>query len=264
MTARAIHAFTDGWTITHRNLAHWTRQPAQLVVALAFPIMMVLMFGYLFGGAMTVPGGGDYLEFLLPGMFGMTMAFGLEGTAISVATDAAKGVTDRFRSMPMARSAVVVGRSLADMLGTVVVLAGLIGCGLLVGWQWRCGPGAALLAIGLLLLLRFAFLWIWIYLGLLLGRPENVAVVQILIWPFGFLSNAFVSAETMPGPLRAIAEWNPLSSTISAARELFGNPGHGDASWAAQHAIELAIAWPIALLAIFVPLAVRRYQALGR
>jgi ABC transporter DrrB family efflux protein len=220
---------------------------------------MVLMFGYVFGGAMSVPGGGSYLDFLLPGMFGMTMVFGLEGTAIAVATDLGKGVTDRFRALPIARSAVVVGRSVADMLHSVLVLAVMLGCGRLVGWDWNHGPLAALAAIGLLLLLRFAFLWIGIYLGLVLGRPENVVVVQILIWPFGFLSNAFVATETMPAGLATVAAWSPLSSTIAAARGLFGNPGGG-----ADHAIAMAIVWPMILLAIFVPLAIRRFAALSR
>jgi ABC-type polysaccharide/polyol phosphate export permease len=254
-----VIALADGWTMTTRNFAHWVRQPAQFVVGLAFPIMMVLMFGYVFGGAMTVPGGGSYLEFLLPGMFGMTMVFGLEGTAVSVASDLSKGVTDRFRALPIARSAVVVGRSLSDMLHSALVLVVMVGCGRIVGWDWHNGVQAALAALGLLLLLRFAFLWIGIYLGLLLGRAENIVVVQILVWPFGFLSSAFVATETMPAGLASVAAWNPISSTIAAARMLFGNPGGG-----ADHAIVLAIVWPLVLLAIFVPLAVRRYAALSR
>lgn len=254
-----IAALADGWTMTTRHFAHWRRQPAQLVIGMAFPIMVLLMFAYLFGGAMSVPGGGDYRAFLVPGMFGMTMAFGLEATVVAVATDAGRGVTDRFRALPTARSAVVVGRSLADMAASAIVLAGLIGCGLLVGWDWHRGPLAALAAIGLLLLLRFAFLWVGIYLGLLAGRPENAMVVQLLVWPFGFLSNAFAAPETMPGGLAAVAAWSPLSATVTAARTLFGNPGGGD-----ERAVLLAFAWPAVLLAIFVPLAIRRYTNLGR
>ncbi|MBV8931659.1 MAG: ABC transporter permease, partial [Kutzneria sp.] len=153
-------AVADGWTITRRDLTHWVRQPTPIILGLLFPIMLVLMFGFLFGGAIAVPGGGDYREFLLPGMFVMTVAFGVEGTMIAVTTDAARGVTDRFRSMPMAQSAVVVGRNGADMLDSVLVLAAMIGCGLAVGWRWHGGPGATLAAVGLLLLLRFALLWV--------------------------------------------------------------------------------------------------------
>jgi ABC-2 type transport system permease protein len=190
-------AVVDAWTVTRRDLAHWARQPAVVVVGLLFPVMTVLMFGYLFGGAMSVPGGGDYREFLLPGMFALTMVFGIEATMVAVTSDAAKGVTDRFRSMPMAPSAVVAGRGIADMLSSTVGLAALIACGLAVGWRWHHGAGQALLGVGLLLLLRFALLWVGIYLGLLARSPEVVTAVQILVWPLGFLSNAFVAPATM-------------------------------------------------------------------
>ena len=224
-------ALTDAWTITGRDLAHWARQPAPLVVGVGFSVLMVLMFGYLFGGA----------------------------------TDAAKGVTDRFRSMPMAPSAVVVGRATADMLSSVLALAALIGCGLLVGWRWRGGTGDALLAVGLLLLLRFAVVWVGVYLGLLARSPETVTAVQTLVWPLGFLSNVFVATATMPGWLGAVAQWNPLSATVSATRELFGNPGVGaDGSWIAEHWLAMAVAWPLAIVAVFLPLSVRRYQRLRR
>jgi ABC-2 type transport system permease protein len=258
-------AVTDAWTITGRDLAHWARQPAPVIVGLLFPVLMVVMFGYLFGGAMTVPDGGDYREFLLPGMFGLTMLFGIEATMIAVTTDAARGVTDRFRSMPMAPSAVVAGRATADMLSSALGLAVLSGCGLAVGWRWDGGGDDALLAVGLLLLLRFAVVRVGVYLGLLAKSPEAVTAVQVLVWPLGFLSNAFVATATMPGGLGTIAQWNPLSATVSAARRLFGNPGVGaDGSWIAQHWLAMAIAWPLMLIAVFLPLSVRRYRRLRR
>jgi ABC-2 type transport system permease protein len=251
-------AIVDGWTVTGRDLAHWARQPFPAIVNLAFPVMVLLMFGYLFGGAMTVPGGGDYREFLVPGMLGLTMAFGVEATFTAVSTDAARGVTDRFRSMPMAPSAVVVGRSVADMLNSAVSLVVLIACGLLMGWRWHNGFAAALGAVGLLLLLRFAFVWLGVYLGLLLKRPEAVMALQILVWPIGFLSNVFISPEAMPSWLGVLAEWNPISATVSAARGLFGNPG-----WAGEHPVLPAVLWPLILIAVFFPLSVRLYQRLG-
>jgi ABC-2 type transport system permease protein len=258
-------AVIDAWTITGRDLAHWVRQPTPVVVGLLFPVLTLVMFGYLFGGAMSVPGGGDYREFLVPGLFALTMVFGVEATMVAVTTDAARGVTDRFRSMPMAPSAVVVGRSTADMLNSMLGLAVLIACGLVVGWRWRGSAGEALLAVGLLLLLRFALVWVGIYLGLLARSPEAVTAVQILVWPLGFLSSAFVATATMPGWLGTIAEWNPLSATVSATRDLFGNPGVGvDASWIAQHRLLMAIVWPLAIIAAFLPLSVRRYQRLSR
>jgi ABC-2 type transport system permease protein len=261
-------AIADAWTVARRDLIHWFRQPFGIVVTLLFPVMLVLMFGYLFGGAMSVPGGGasgggDYREFLLPGMFAMTMAFGLEATMTSVATDAARGVTDRFRSMPMAPSAVVLGRSMADMLNSVLGLSVMVACGLLVGWRWNESIGEALLAVGLLLLLRFSLLWVGIFLGLVARSPEAVAAVQILVWPILFLSNTFVAPETMPGWLGAISEWNPLSATVAATRELFGNPGWGGETWAARNALLMAVLWPMAIFAVFFPLSVRRYRRLS-
>jgi ABC-2 type transport system permease protein len=256
-------AGADGWTITQRDLLHWARQPDQLIIGLLFPVLLVLMFGYLFGGGMVVPGGGSYREFLLPGMFAMTMVFGVETTFAAVTTDAARGVTDRFRSMPMAPSAVVAGRSAADMLNSTLGLAVMVACGLAVGWGWHRGAAPALAAFGLLLLLRFALVWAGIYLGLVMRRPEALVAVQILVWPLGFLSNAFVAPATMPGWLGAIAEWNPLSATVAATRELFGNPGWGGDSWIAQHGVLMAIVWPVLLVAIFFPLSVRRYRRLG-
>ena len=262
-------AVADAWTVAHRDLIHWVRQPFGLVVGLLFPVMVVLMFGYLFGGAITVPGespsgGGDYREFLMPGMFAMTMAFGLERTLVSVSSDATRGVTDRFRSMPMAPSAVVLGRSIADMLNSALGLAVMVACGLLVGWRWHGSVGEALSAMGLLLLLRFSLLWVGIFLGLVVKGPESVVAVQILVWPVLFLSNTLVPPETMPGWLGAISEWNPLSATVAAARELFGNPGWGGESWIAQNTLLMAIVWPLAIFAVFFPLSVRRYHRLSR
>jgi len=260
-----IAALRQGWVVTLRDLKHWVREPWTPIFGIAFSVMLLLVFGYLFGGAMAVPGGGDgYREFIMPGMFAMTMAFGLEATMIAVSTDAQKGVTDRFRSMPIAPSAVVSGRAGADMLSSVLGLAVIMGAGLLFGWQAHNGPLQALAAVGLLLLLRFALLWVGIFLGLVIKGPESVVMVQILVWPVTFLSNAFVAPGTMPGWLGTIAEWNPLSSTVAATRDLFGNPSWGADSWVAEHALLMAIVWPVVLIAIFAPLSVRRFQRLSR
>ena len=202
-------ALLDAWTITRRDLAHWARQPGPVVVAWLFPVMVLLMFGTLFGGAIDSPGG-DYYDYLVPGMFTMTMLFGLEATMTAVSTDAARGVTDRFRSLPMNGSAVVVGRCLADLLGSVVGLAVMVVSGLALGWRWHEGVAAAVAAVGLLLLLRGALLFVGIHLGLVAKGPESVVAVQILVWPVLFLSNAFVDVATMPGWLATLVEWNPL------------------------------------------------------
>jgi ABC-2 type transport system permease protein len=241
-------AMADSWTVTRRDLIHWSRQPFGIIVTLLFPVMLVLMFGYLFGGAISLPGGkaaggGDYREFLMPGMFAMTMAFGLEATMMSVSTDAA---------------------SIADMMSSALGLSVMIACGLLIGWRWHESIGQALLAVGLLLLLRFSLLWVGIFLGLMVKSPEAVAAVQILIWPVLFLSNTFVAPETMPGWLGAISEWNPLSATVAAARELFGNPGWGGETWISQNSLLMAVLWPTVIFAVFFPLSVRRYRRLSR
>jgi ABC-2 type transport system permease protein len=256
------YALVDSWTMTRRELAHWARRPVQVLVALVFPVMMLLMFGHLFGGGRGVEGG--YIPYLVPGMLALTMAFGLEGTMIAVTRDLDKGVIDRFRSMPMASGAVLVGRATADMLQSALNLAVMLGVGYALGWRAHGGAGALLAAVGLLLLLRFAMLWIGIHLAMIAGKPEMVQAVQILVWPVGFLSNAFATPETMPGWLGAGVEWNPLSATATAVRDLFGDQGATSASWAAEHAVLLAVAWPLALTAAFFPLAVRRFSRLDK
>jgi len=257
-------ALADTWTLTLRGMQHWIRQPLSVVAGMSFMIMLVVLFGFLFGGAMSVPGGGNYLEFLMPGMFVMTMAFGIGETMAYMAADAERGVTDRFRSMPMASSAVVVGRSITDMIYATVGLGVMVATGLVMGWRPHGGIAETAAAIGLLLLLRFAVLWVGIYLGLLVPGPSAVNAVWTLLFPFTMVTVTFAASETMPAWLGFIAEWNPLSATVYATRELFGNPGAGGASWVAQNATLMAIAWPLILLAVFLPLSVHRYRNLSR
>jgi ABC-2 type transport system permease protein len=248
------YALTDSWTMTRRELAHWARQPVQVVVNLVFPVMLLLMFGYLIGGGRGVQG--SYIDYLVPGMLALTMAFGLEGTMIAVTQDLNKGVIDRFRSLPMANGAVLVGRSAADMLQSALSLFVLMGVGYALGWRVDGGPRAFLGAVGLLLLLRFAMLWIGIHLALVAGKPEMVQAVQILVWPVGFLSNALAHPESMPDWLGSVVEWNPMSATATAVRDLFGGTGTDQ--------VAAAVVWPVVLLAVFFPLAVRRFGRLSK
>ncbi|MGC4772754.1 ABC transporter permease [Micromonospora sp. DT44] len=251
--------------MTRRNMIHVVRAPEELILYFSLPIMFVLVFGYVFGSGMQVAGGGNYREFLLPGVFVMTMLYGLGATATGVAMDLSRGVVDRFRSMPMARSALMTGRSAADLLRALLEMSTLLICGLLVGWQWRQGVGKALLAVGLLLLLRVAITWAGIYLALLVRNPDTVGVIVFpAAFPLSAISNVFVSPELMPPVIGTISEWNPLSATVAATRELFGNPGLGGDSWPAEHALLLAVLWPVLLIATFAPLAVRRYRRLSR
>lgn len=264
--SRLAWAITDAWVITCRDLAHWRQQPGAVIVnILLFPITIVLMFGYLLGGAMTVPGGGDYRGFLMPGMFAMTMVFGIGATLAAVSADAARGITDRFRSMPMAAPAVIAGRAAADMLNSAAALAVLTGCGFLMGWHPHHGAARAIAALGLLLLLRFAFVWIGVYLGLrFYPSPEAVTAARTLEFPIGFLGNPFVAVSTMPAWLGAIALWNPLSSTVTAARQLFGDATGARPSWITDHAVLMAVAWPLLLIAVFFTLSLHRYRHLSR
>ncbi|MEJ8636473.1 ABC transporter permease [Streptomyces sp. NPDC006475] len=255
----STYALTDSWTMTRRELAHWARQPVQVVVGLVFPVMLLLMFGYLIGGGRGVEGA--YVNYLVPGMLALTMAFGLESTMLAVTQDLNKGVIDRFRSMPMADSAVLVGRSTADMLQSALSLLVMVGVGYAIGWRWHGSFVAFLGALGLLLLLRFAMLWIGIHLAMVAGKPEMVQAVQILVWPVGFLSNAFAAPESMPGWLGAAVQWNPMSATATAVRDLSGIPVDG--GWAAEHAQLLAVLWPVLLVGVFFPLAVRRFRRLS-
>lgn len=262
--ARLRWAIHDGLTVTRRDLTHWIRSPEEIFGGLMFPILSVLLFGYVFGSAMVVPGGGDYREFLMPGLFGMTMVFGLVITASAVVTDTSRGITDRFRSMPMASSAVVAGRSIADMVRAALDLAALILCGLAVGWSSHGSFGATMGAIGLLLLLRFALIWVGIYVGLLLRTPESATALFPLILPFAMIANTFVAPALMPSWLGYASEWNPMSATVAATRELFGNPGIGGETWAAHHPMLMAVLWPVVLIVIFFPLSVRRFQTMSR
>ena len=269
LIARMRWACSDGWTVACRNLIRLVGEPAEVFLGLLIPIMMIFAFGYVLGSAMAVPGAapgaGGYREFLVPGMFVMTMLYGVASTATGVALDAEKGVIDRFRSMPMASSAVVTGRSVADMIRALADVVLLVVCGRLVGWQWHNGLGQALAAVGLLLLLRLALIWIGIYVGLVVPTPDSAGLaVYPLTFPLTVLSSAFLPTTMMPGWLGTIAEWNPISATILATRELFGNPGIGGESWVAQNALLLAIIWRLLLMAIFVPLSVRRYRRLRR
>jgi len=258
-------ALADSWTIARRTVAHWRMQPGMVIFTWFFPVLILLMFGGLLGGAMEFPEGESYYELLVPGIFALAILFGLEGTMTAVTEDKSQGVTDRFRSLPMSSAAVVLGRCIADMLDSVVTLVLLVAAGLALGWRWHGGVLEALAAFGLLLLLRFALLWVGIFIGLTVKNAQSVTMVQVLVWPIGFLSSAFVATSTMPDWLGSITQWNPLSATATASRALFGNPDPSStATWIGTHAEVAAVISPLLLIAIFLPLSAHRFRTLSR
>lgn len=260
---RLFWTVADCWNVVRRGLTHYRRQPVSILWQLGFPILSVLLYGYVFGKAMQVPGGGDYKSFLMPGMFVMTMAMGFVSTATIFVNDAKKGVIDRFRSMPMAPSAVVAGRGATDLTVACAELGIMMATAYGMGWRPGFGPGFGK-AVALLLALRFALIWVGVWLGLLLPGPEQVGGLFAIVFPLTMISSIYVSPQQMPHWLGQVALWNPLSSTARATRGLFGAPTGTGTSWPEQHALLLAGAWPAALTLVFLPLAVRRFRRLSR
>jgi ABC-2 type transport system permease protein len=258
--------FTDGLTLVGRELQRLRQAPGQIVVILVFPAIMVLLFGYVFGSAIRVPGGGDYREFLMPGLFAMVTFTATQGVMVRMAADASRGVMDRFRSMPMARLAVPFGHTGADVLGGLLFVGIMAGAGLLVGWQPHRGVTYTIEAFLLMMLLRYALSWVGVYIGLVVKDEQMANQLVPLFLPFTMISNAFVPTDGMPGWLRFLANWNPVSALTAAFRDLFGNPGAptADAAWPIEHPVTAVLVWSAALLVVFVPLSIRTYARWGR
>lgn len=260
---RLGYAFADGFNIARRNVIKIRRVPEVLVAVLVTPLMMVLMFGYVFGSSIDIPGS-SYREFLIGGIFAMTLVFGATFTGAGLADDMQKGIIDRFRSLPMSRSAVVFGRTASDVIYNVLSLVIMAGAGLIVGWRIHNGIGNALIAFGLLLLFGYAFSWIMAYVGLIAPSVEVINNLSFMvIFPLTFIANTFVPAENLPGPLRVFAEWNPVSAVTHAARDLFGNipPGTPEpTAWSLQNAEIYTMIWIVVIIGIFAPLATRQYK----
>ena len=259
-------AITDSLLIGWRNLKRIPRIPELAIFAILQSIMFVLLFAFVFGGAIPLPGGGSYREYLMPGIYIQTLAFASITTAIGMADDMNKGLIDRFRSLPMARSAVLSGRTSADVVYNAGILVVLMLSGLVVGWGVHSSVWEFLVAIALMLAFTFAMAWIGVLLGLMVKTVEVAQQLGFLvIFPLPFLSNAFVPTETLPGVLQPIAEWNPISALVAATRELFGNPNPFPSdSFPGEHALLLSVLWTAGLIVVFAPLAVRRYRSIDR
>ncbi|MEC3958032.1 ABC transporter permease [Nocardia sp. CDC153] len=254
---------TDSVTVTKRNVIKIRRVPDVLIFSTLSPIMFVLLFAYVFGSAIKLQGT-SYREFLIAGIFAQTVVFGATFTGSSLAEDMQKGIIDRFRSLPMAPSAVLIGRTVADVVINVVSLVVMSLTGLLVGWRIRGSFLDAVLAYVLLLLFAYAVSWMMAVVGLLVRAPEvfNNASFMV-IFPLTFIANTFVPSENLPTVLRAVADWNPVSAVTQATRDLFGNTSplaQTPDVWPMRHPVVTTLIWVVVILAIFVPLALRQYK----
>ncbi|GAB2724108.1 ABC transporter permease [Streptomyces bullii] len=256
----------DSLVVAKRNLIRMSRIPEMVIFGLIQPIMFVVLFSYVFGGSMNIGGTTEssvYREFLMAGIFAQTVTFATAGAGAGIADDMHKGLIDRFRSLPMARGAVLTGRTLADLVQTALTLFVLAVVALLVGWRTHTNIGEVLAAFALLLLTGYAFTWIGAVIGLSVRTPE-AATSGGLIWlfPVTFISNAFVDTEQMTPWLRHVAEWNPFSATVQACRELFGNPGVSPSdAWPMQHPVWASLIYSVLIIAVFRTLAVRKYRS---
>ncbi len=259
----SLTAVSDGLVVAKRNLIKIKRVPDLLVFTTLQPIMFVLLFAYVFGGAIAVQGS-NYKEFLIAGIFAQTVTFGATLTGAGLADDMQKGIIDRFRSLPMSRSAVLIGRTVSDVVNNVIVVVVMALTGLVVGWRIRNSILEAIGGFLLLLIFSYAFSWIMAFVGLLAPSPEVVNnAAFVVIFPVTFVANTFVPLDSLPGPLKAFASWNPLSAVAQGSRELFGNipPGTPEpTSWALQHPVLYVLIWAAVILLIFVPLATRQYS----
>jgi ABC-2 type transport system permease protein len=266
MTAAA----RDGLIVTWRNLKRIPRIPELAIFAILQSIMFVLLFAFVFGGAIPLPGfegvPNAYREFLMPGIFAQTLVFAAGTTAIGMTDDVGKGIIDRFRSLPMARSAVLSGRSFADVAYNAGILVVLMLSGLFVGWTVHTGLGGLLAGVALALLFAFAMSWVGIWLGLKAPSVEVAnQVIFTVLFPITFISNVFVPPQTLPTWLQPVAEWNPTSTLTGALRELWGNPNpFASDSFPAQNPMLVTLGWVVLIVAVFAPLGVRRYRTMSR
>lgn len=263
-----VRALRDGNIVAQRNFVKIRRVPEILVSVLLSPIMFVLLFAYVFGGAIDPGNGVSYREFLIGGIFAQTVVFGATFTGAGLAEDMQKGIIDRFRSLPMSRAGVLVGRTASDIVYNVLSLLIMGLTGLLVGWRIRGSALDAVAAFALLLLFAYAFSWVMAFVGLIVPSVEVINNASFLvIMPLTFVSNVFVPLESFPSALRTFVEWNPVSAVTQATRELFGNTNPAAPVpdvWSMQHPAAYTLLWVVVLVAVFAPLSIARYRSRSR
>jgi ABC-2 type transport system permease protein len=259
---------SDVLVLTKRSIARIRNEPETLADVTFMPVIFILMFAYVFGGAIALPGRGSYHEYLIGGMLGMGLAQTAPGVAVALVTDMSTGLMDRFRSLPMSRWAVLVARSVAELLTQMISTAIVVCVGLAIGWRVHTNAGDVIAALALALLFGYAFTWAGVWLGMLLRSPEAAQQLGFIVFlPLTFISSAFVPTQGMPGWLQPVANWNPMSALAAACRHLFGNPNPAAAvhAWPMQHPELAVVCWSVGMLLVFAPLAVRLYRrkALG-
>ncbi|MDQ3104773.1 MAG: ABC transporter permease [Actinomycetota bacterium] len=253
-------------TVVWRNLLHIRRMPEMLLDVTIQPVMFTLLFAYVFGGSIAVRGA-DYREFLLPGIMAQTIVFSCFVVAVGLTNDLAKGIVDRFKSLPMSRASVLVGRSVSSLIHSSIGILVMAITGLLIGWRMREGFANALLAFGLLLLFGFSMIWFGIWVGSLLQSVEAVqGFMFTVMFPLTFVANTFAPTGDMPSWLRVVAEWNPVSSLTQACRNLWGNgdPALADAAFPLQHPVVASVLWSVIITVIFAPLAMAAFWRRSR
>jgi ABC-2 type transport system permease protein len=256
--AQLVGRLRDVWVMTRRNLVHIAREPMQLSDVTVQPVLFTVLFVYIFGSGMAVPGGGSYTNFAIAGLLTMNLVTSSMGTGVGIATDLATGMVERFRTLPMWRASVLVGRTVADLLSAAVCATIVALTGLVVGWRPTHGVLSVLGAFGVALLFSYALTWPTACLGLIAKAPESaMSIGFVIIFPLAFVSNALVPTLHMPSWLRLIADWNPVSAVTSSVRDLFGNinPVPPNSGWAVEHPLAAALAWSIGLIVVCAPLA---------
>jgi ABC-2 type transport system permease protein len=255
---------SDTWVIARRGLLHMRRQPEALSDATIQPVMFVLLFAFVFGGAIAVPGGGSYKEFLMGGIFAQTIVFGCFGVALALSNDRNNGAIDRFHSLPISRASVLAGHAVANLIRAFLPIGFMTVAGFVVGWRIHSGVLDIVGAYGLMVVFSFAMIWIGVLLGSLVPTPEGVqGVAFVVIFPVTFIASTFVPTSTLPGVLKTVAEWNPTSSLANGLRHLFENPGGvppADGPWPLLHPVAYTLIWAVGIVVVCAPLAVMQYQ----
>jgi ABC transporter DrrB family efflux protein len=254
----------DTWVIARRGVKHIRRQPEALSDATIQPIIFVVLFAYVFGGAITIPGGGSYKEFLMGGIFAQTIVFGCFGVAMALAYDRTNGAIDRFHSLPIARATFLAGHSVASFIRSAIPMFFMTVTGLAIGWRIHSSFTDALAGYALMFIFSFAVIWIGVLLASLVATPEAVqGIAFVVIFPITFIASTFVPANTLPGVLRTFAEWNPVTTLSESLRVLFGNPhAHvgSEGPWSLQHPIAYTVIFAVGIIAVCAPIAIRRFQ----